>query len=306
MRPAPEQEWDPAPVDRILTITFTNKAAGEIAERVRRVVGSELSAAEGRRVVEAWISTIHTFCGRLVRRHLLESGVEPRFTQVDEIAAGLLKAEAFESAACSLYGTHDGASRLLDTADLATLRAEVVSVHDNVRAMGLEPRDVLVPDGVDELDDLVARAQQSAEALACALEQCNPTDSVNRSRSRLDEWSAGLSACALGDADSCLRLIATCDDYDIKGVRGDAKVANDTLRAAIQTMRSAAMAASFPDILEGYQALVVGFARAILRAQTRALGAGLRRSAGEGGGASRHEPADRAEVPQALPHGHDR
>ena len=88
MRAAPEQEWEPAAVDRILTITFTNKAAGEISERVRRVVGSELSAAEGRRVVEAWISTIHTFCGRLVRRHLLESGVEPRFTQVDEIAAG--------------------------------------------------------------------------------------------------------------------------------------------------------------------------------------------------------------------------
>ncbi len=260
MRPAPEQEWDPAPVDRILTITFTNKAAGEITERVRRVVGTELSAAEGRRVTEAWISTIHTFCGRLVRRHLLESGVEPRFTQVDEIAAGLLKAEAFESAARSLYGMHEGASRLLDTADLATLRAEVVSVHDNVRAMGLEPREVLVPDGVDELDDLVARAQRSAEALACALEQCKPTDSVTRSRGRLEEWSAGLSACALGDAESCLRLIATCDDYDIKGVRGDAKIANDALRADIKAMRSAAMAASFPDILEGYQALVVGFA----------------------------------------------
>ena len=119
---------------------------------------------------------------------------------------------------------------------------------------------MLVPDGADELDALVSRAQRSAEALACALEQCKPTDSVDRSRGRLDEWSAGLSACALGDADSCLRLIATCDDYDIKGVRGDAKIANDALRADIKAMRSAAMAASLPDILEGYEALVVGFA----------------------------------------------
>ena len=59
----------------------------------------------------------------------------------------MLKAEAFESVACSLYGVHEGASRLLDTTDPAMLRAEVVSVHDNIRAMGLDPRTVQVPDG---------------------------------------------------------------------------------------------------------------------------------------------------------------
>ena len=43
---------------RILAITFTNKAAGEMAERVARLL-------PGQRV---WISTFHRFCARMLRR----------------------------------------------------------------------------------------------------------------------------------------------------------------------------------------------------------------------------------------------
>jgi ATP-dependent helicase/nuclease subunit A len=108
----PDGTWEPADIDQILTITFTKKAAGEIAERVRRELSEDLSPAAARRIDEAWISTIHRLCGRLVRRHVLESGVEPGFGQADQVESALLMGEAFDNAASELYESDGDVSEL--------------------------------------------------------------------------------------------------------------------------------------------------------------------------------------------------
>ena len=59
----------------ILAITFTNKAAGEMHERVDKILGGN---AQG-----VWISTFHSMCVRILRRHIDLMGYEPSFVIYD-------------------------------------------------------------------------------------------------------------------------------------------------------------------------------------------------------------------------------
>ncbi len=61
----------------ILAITFTNRAANEMKERVERLVG-------GRTAARMWVMTFHAACGRLLRRDAQRIGYRPSFTIYDQ------------------------------------------------------------------------------------------------------------------------------------------------------------------------------------------------------------------------------
>ncbi|MCL6632194.1 MAG: UvrD-helicase domain-containing protein [Alicyclobacillus herbarius] len=63
------------PVHHILAITFTNKAAKEMKERVRALVGA---AAD-----DLWMGTFHSMCVRILRREAERIGYPPTFTILD-------------------------------------------------------------------------------------------------------------------------------------------------------------------------------------------------------------------------------
>ncbi len=66
---------DPCPAWKILTITFTNKAAGELKERLCTMLGSEGD--------EVTASTFHSFCARIMRREGEALGFSSHFTIYD-------------------------------------------------------------------------------------------------------------------------------------------------------------------------------------------------------------------------------
>ncbi|MDX5451517.1 MAG: UvrD-helicase domain-containing protein, partial [Rhodococcus sp. (in: high G+C Gram-positive bacteria)] len=84
---------DGAELDRIAAITFTEKAAAELRERVRARLAespeSERQKAALAQVDTAAIGTLHSFAARLVAEHPLDAGVPLRVRVVDAMGSHL-------------------------------------------------------------------------------------------------------------------------------------------------------------------------------------------------------------------------
>src|SRR4051812_26006022 len=93
-------------VEKIVAVTFTEKAAGELKLRLREALERERAGAvetEARQLLdkalasleEAHVSTIHGFCAELLRERPVEACVDPLFTVLTEGQAERLFEEAF-------------------------------------------------------------------------------------------------------------------------------------------------------------------------------------------------------------------
>ncbi len=141
-----------AGVKEILAVTFTNKAAAQMRERARKKLAEAYRASSGeersrlKRQLEdlplADISTIHSFCGRLVRTYFYLVGVDPRFRILDgEQAEGrAISARALELAFDRAY--EEGEAWFSDLLAVyfrkkkdGTLRKTVLDLYEKMRAV---------------------------------------------------------------------------------------------------------------------------------------------------------------------------
>ena len=96
------------PIDRMLVLTFTRAAAGEMKARIsKRLVEAAQNASgaqaayyreQAAAVANASISTIDAFCAKVVFRHFFRVGLTPSCKTLDETETAVLRAETREAA----------------------------------------------------------------------------------------------------------------------------------------------------------------------------------------------------------------
>jgi ATP-dependent exoDNAse (exonuclease V) beta subunit len=223
------------PPARILAITFTEKAATEMKKRLVKEFEAE---PELRRQIErAWVSTIHSFCARLVRENGIAAGVDVGFSVLEQTQSDPLLEEAVEEALDALFAERpEGFRELLGSLAVSTrggsfqpdLAGALISVYQAVRVAGTG-FEVLQrePEG-----NPVATFRQILRDLEGLIEVRGAWNTPNR-RAKRDELAEWLSEArraqtlremfdALGDLPVNLQGLADPVKTELKRIREEA------------------------------------------------------------------------------------
>ncbi|MHB1450734.1 MAG: UvrD-helicase domain-containing protein [Coriobacteriia bacterium] len=171
----PYQPTDP---DRLLTVTYTEKAAGELSERMRRGLLDAGRPDAARRVSDAWISTIHGMCSRIIRRHALDLGIDPRFAVLDEVESSIVETEALDNTLGQLIEADPAVADLVSSLSFAAVAGAMRACRADLYAAGLEAADLqtITPEEVDRNLSVLAEQARDMAASFAALQSNKTTE----------------------------------------------------------------------------------------------------------------------------------
>ncbi len=174
-------------VDSLLVITYTRRAAGELRMRIRAALAERGRHDLARELDGAWISTIHGFCARLLRAYPLAAGLDPRFRELDEAQAAVLRSEAFREALAEFCAGGDPQRlALLATYGSDRLRRMLTSVYETLRAAGRE-----LDLAVAARPELGERVDELRVAASLLVSDPDATEAQQRAAAELLELLAG-------------------------------------------------------------------------------------------------------------------
>ena len=178
---------DPA---RILAITFTEKAATEIKQRLIARFASRPALSD--QIERAWVSTIHGFCARLLRENAIAAGLPPDFAVLDQVPADRLARDAAEKALDALFQEQpEPMRRLLESLDLSTqddgrqpdLARSLLAVYESMRISGATSTDI-----ARSAPDPSAEARELAQIALADCSRCN-TEKQRIAHADLRDWA---------------------------------------------------------------------------------------------------------------------
>ncbi|PWU03950.1 MAG: hypothetical protein C5B51_17820 [Terriglobia bacterium] len=153
---------------RILTITFTEKAAGNMRKKLAEAFHHDTQLRA--RLERAWVSTVHGFCTRLLKENAIFAGVDPAFAVADERESWRLQNESIDAAVTELFAKKPSDFRaLIRGLSSITFEEACLSAYDAMRGAGLtidRLAAIAIPAGADLGD--AARILRQLQAVSPA------------------------------------------------------------------------------------------------------------------------------------------
>ena len=241
-------------LDQALIITFTNAAATEIKERVREALEKEGLHSAALQVDDAWISTIHGMCSRILKIHALDLGLDPEFEIINDMTRNQLVNISIEEVLRELSQDESYAEFLSTYAgnrDALKSRIEMLISYAQSSPVGMDSIS-FVGDSSDlevlktELEDLDA----ALEALKGAIAATKP-DEAEQLQSIQSELSSKLQQ----------HLVLSITDFDqafwealgkaVKAIRSSKEIKNVKDKAVYRLKVCSALFGLIQDMSEG-------------------------------------------------------
>jgi ATP-dependent helicase/nuclease subunit A len=183
-----EQGVDP---ERILAITFTEKAANEIKGRLAKRFAGRKDLRE--KLERAQVSTIHGFCHAVLRQYALQAGLDPQFEVLEEAAAEAERRKAMEETLDAV--AREKAAEFLELAarwPAREMAVPLLAVYDAIRLSG-DFEEALQPVHPERsAEELRAELRLRLEETIRATEGAN-TEPRRRRREQLQDLLARLN-----------------------------------------------------------------------------------------------------------------
>jgi ATP-dependent helicase/nuclease subunit A len=206
-----ERDISPA---RILTITFTEKAATEIKRRL--VVSFANEPAWRQEIERAYVSTIHGFCARVLRENSVAAGVDVDFAVLEEAQSDARLREAAEEALDGLFAEKPQEFRgVLESLYVSTsplgrqldLAGALLSVYEAVRVAGADFAALGAGSGCDTRPRFGSFRAGVRAMISSPREWTTPTQ--RRTREHLADWlELASSLSEVSPFEECLAALA--------------------------------------------------------------------------------------------------
>ncbi len=144
--------------EQILALTFTDKAAGEMEDRVDQLVPLG--------VHDFWISTFHSFCERIIKQHGIDIGLSNDFQLLDQTKQWIFIYKNFDKFQLDYYRPLGSPNRFIDSLldHFSKCKDELITPEDYLNyaeSLKLSSGDAQLPIGTD--DDTIAEIKRIEE-----------------------------------------------------------------------------------------------------------------------------------------------
>ncbi len=156
-------------IDRVCAITFTNKAAGELKARVKAELRACDMTGQALAVDEAWVSTIHGMCARILRAHAIELDLDPQFKMVDSADAAVMRARAVDAVLRRAQAADSSLQR-----EMGVSQQSVAALFEEYPARSYGPRSTSVESMLGTIMGLAGSNPHGFDSLVVECPRVNP------------------------------------------------------------------------------------------------------------------------------------